>query len=60
MTQEGFEESDASNTNAQGSSNRWRRNAAQNQIILGIGDNACEIINKTGKRAYIEFLNCLQ
>ena len=62
MIQEGFEESGAGNTNTQSSSNRRRGNAVQNQMILGIGDNAYEIMDETGERVYIEFLeflNCL-
>ena len=63
MIQEGFEESglDGAN-NANASTTRRRGNAIQNQMILGIGDNAYEIMDETGERVYIEFLeflNCL-
>ena len=60
MIQEGFEES--GNGEETQSSNRRRGNTVQNQMILGIGDNAYEIMDETGERVYIEFLeflNCL-
>ena len=61
MTQEGFKEWGADNTNVQSSSNHRCGDAVQNQMILGKGDKACKIMDEASGRVYInflEFLNC--